>query len=249
MDTNVIVIIPTYNEQESIEKTLLSLQHIFKQIPSYEMRILVFDSASTDDTQLIVKNLQKKFHNILLLSEKNKSGLGSAYIQAIKYVMSELKPDIIFQFDADGSHQPKYIPEMLELLKSGADVVVGSRYIPGGSIPSNWAFYRKFLSSFGNLFIRSILSKKYTDYTSGYRGIKTEILQRINMDDFLSNNYAFLLNFTWALYKAGANIKELPIEFIDRTSGISKLPIKNIYESIKVVLTLKFLQGGTREPF
>lgn len=239
----VVIIIPTYNEQESIEKTISSLEEVITQINSHEINILVFDSASTDKTQALVKRLQSQFSNILLLTEPKKSGLGSAYIQAIKYVVNELKADILFQFDADGSHQPKYIPQMLELL-SDADMVVGSRYIPGGSIPNDWAFYRKFLSTCGNLFIRTFLTRKYKDYTSGLRGIKTDMLRRVNLDHFLSNNYAFLLNLTWALHKAGGDIKELPIEFIDREKGTSKLPVKNIFESIRVVFYLRFLSNS-----
>lgn len=239
MKKKIVVIIPTYNEQESIEKTLLSLQEIFSKLNSYNMNILVFDSASIDNTQQIVKNLQKTYQNIFLMTEPNKTGIGSAYIQAMNYVMKKLNADIIFQYDADGSHQPKYIPLMLDLLEKSADVVVGSRYISGGSIPSNWVLYRKLLSTLGNLMIRFMLTHKYTDFTSGYRAIKVKTLKRINLNQLLSKNYAFLMNLTWLLHKAGANIKELPIEFIDRKKGSSKLAIFNILETLKVVIFLR----------
>ncbi|MHB1947385.1 MAG: polyprenol monophosphomannose synthase, partial [Gammaproteobacteria bacterium] len=238
----VVIIIPTYNEQESIEKTILDLQAVIKTLISYEVTILVFDSASTDETQNKVKKYQNCYQNIILLSEQQKTGLGSAYIKAMKYVINELKADIIFQFDADGSHQPKYLPGMLKILENGSDVVVGSRYIPGGSIPKDWALYRKLLSTFGNIIIRHFLTKKYTDYTSGYRGIKVPKLRQIDFDKLLSHNYPFLLNLTWLLHQAGAIIKEFPIEFIDREKGSSKLPINNILETIKVIISLRFYE-------
>lgn len=237
----VVIIIPTFNEQDSIEKTILDLENVILQINSHTISILVFDSSSTDNTQKIVKQLQNEFENIFLMTEPKKSGLGSAYVKAMTYVMNEINPDIIFQFDADGSHQPKYIPAMLELLNKEADVVVGSRYVSGGSIPSNWAFHRKLLSRAGNLIIRLFLTKKYSDYTTGFRGLYVKTLRQISLNA-LSNNYTFLLNQIWSLHKAGAKIKEYPIEFIDREKGYSKLPLNNITDSLKLVICLRFLE-------
>lgn len=206
----VVIMVPTYNEEGAIESTIINLQNIFTQISSHTMRILVFDSSSTDRTQDIVRNLQKQFNNIHLLTEPEKSGLGSAYVKAMKFAMHELKATVVFQFDADGSHQPKHIPEMLTLMESGPDVVIGSRYVPGGSIPEAWAYYRKCISKVGNQIARLFLTRKYHDYTTGFRAIKVAALRKVNLDGLLSKNYAHLMNLLWELHKTGAIIAESP---------------------------------------
>lgn len=240
MKPKACIIIPTHNEAESIEKTIHALELMFEDILDYEMSILVFDSASTDRTPTILKQLQNQYSNVSIQSEATKTGLGSAYIQAMSYAMDHLKADILFEFDADGSHQPRFIPKMLEKLEQGYDVVIGSRYIRGGSIAVNWPWYRQFISLAGNWIARLFLSARYKDFTSGFRATKTTALSNIDLNTLLSKQYAYKIHLFWALHRSGAKIAEYPIEFIDRENGYSKFPKNNICESLIVILKLRW---------
>ncbi|RUR18361.1 glycosyltransferase family 2 protein [Legionella sp. km535] len=237
----VVIIIPTYNEAAVIAETIHQVFDYVEPLKSHDIHVLIFDSASKDSTQLIVQNLQNTYSKLHLKSESTKSGLGSAYLQAMNYALTALDADIIFEFDADLSHQPKYIIGMLELIKN-CDCVVGSRYIKGGSIPKNWALHRKLFSIFGNYIARSVLTHKYKDFTSGFRATRRHILQKVLPKSFLSNQYAYKLQLLWLLHKNNAKICEYPIEFIDREKGVSKLPKNCIIDSLKVVFTLRFYE-------
>ncbi len=233
------IIIPTYNESGTIEKTIRELETTFLSLPQIEMNILVFDSNSTDPTRSIVQQLQKQWPNIYLTGEEKKSGLGGAYIQAMRYATDVLKADVVFEFDADGSHQPKHIPEMIALLQAGNDVVVGSRYVKGGKIAVDWPWYRRLISVAGNWTARLFLTPRYKDFTSGFRATKTIWLKKIDLEGLLSRQYAYKIHLFWALHKAGAKIVESPIEFIDRTEGESKFPRRNTTDSLNVVIKLR----------
>jgi len=237
----VVIIIPTYNEERVIQESLIALEQVFDTIDAarYDMQILVFDSHSLDNTVPVIKALQSTYTNIHVQSEPKKSGLGSAYIQAMHYALDKMNADIVFEFDADGSHQPKYLPWMLKCFDKGADVVVGSRYVKGGFIPDNWSFDRKFLSVMGNLVARIVLSFQYKDWTSGFRGTRANFLKKVDLDKLLSKQYAYKLDLFWQLHRLSANIIEFPIEFIDREKGYSKLPKNNVIDSLKVVFTLR----------
>jgi dolichol-phosphate mannosyltransferase len=238
----VILIIPTYNEKNNIGPILDRLLAVFDGIKNYEMGILVYDSNSPDGTADIVKSYQQKYPNIYLQIEEKKSGLGNAYIQAMKYACNTLHADIVFEFDADGSHDPKYIPDMMKAFSNGADVVLGSRYVPGGSIPKDWALHRKLLSVLGNWAARIVLSHKIKDYTTGYRGTRTELLKTIDLDNLKSKGYAYKIHLMWLLHQKKACIVELPIDFVDRQEGYSKLPKNNMIESLWLIFYLRFLQ-------
>jgi len=236
----VVIIIPTYNERENISMIIPKLENIFLKIPNYEMNILIFDSNSPDGTAEGVKDFQKKYNNIFLLTETEKSGLGNAYIQAMTYADAQLHADIIFEFDADGSHNPDYLPEMMKAFDYGATVVTGSRYILGGSIPANWAFHRKVLSVLGNLIARLLLTFSLKDFTTGFRGTRITALQKINLATLKSKGYAYKIHLLWQLYRQGEKIEEVPIHFIDRNVGVSKLPKNNIIESLMMVMLLRW---------
>ncbi|OGT49100.1 MAG: glycosyl transferase [Gammaproteobacteria bacterium RIFCSPHIGHO2_12_FULL_41_15] len=236
----VIVIIPVYNEKEVIIETVAQILEVTKALDHFSVEILVFDSHSTDGSAELLKTMSSTEARLHFASEPQKTGLGSAYHQAFCMAIRELNADIVFEFDADGSHQPKYIPAMLELFNLGVDVVVGSRYVKGGSIPDNWKFHRKLLSVTGNWIARVVLTSKYKDFTSGFRATRTTILKKILPTKFICNNYAYKLQLFWLLHQAKARIKEYPIEFIDRHKGYSKFPRNNMWESLHVVLTLRF---------
>lgn len=233
----VVIIIPTHNEAAGIQTTIQQVFAIVDLLAAYNIHILIFDSASTDNTQAIVTVLQQNHKKLHLKTEPTKSGLGSAYLQAMNYALTELQADIVFEFDADLSHQPQYIPPMLEQLKS-CDCVLGSRYVTEGSIPPDWAFHRKLFSVLGNHVARTFLTRKYKDFTSGFRATRAQSLGAALPTQFLSNHYAYKLELLWTLHQHKVQIREYPIAFIDREQGNSKLPRNSILDSLKVVFKL-----------
>jgi dolichol-phosphate mannosyltransferase len=235
----IIVIIPTYNEQENISRIISQIQAVFKKINHHQMQILVFDSHSSDHTVENVKQCQQTWGNIHLLTEPKKTGLGSAYTQAMRYATNTLEADAVVEFDADGSHQPKYLIDMVKKLDQGYEVVVGSRYIKGGKVSVDWPWYRRLISKAGNWVSRTVLTRKYKDFTSGFRLTRTQVLRRIDLTQLLSKQYAYKLHLLWWLHKINAKIIEIPIEFIDRTQGVSKLPRHTIIDSLAVVSRLR----------
>jgi len=241
----VVIIIPTYNEASVIQETIQAVFRETSSISEMEIHVLVFDSASTDNTAAIVSHLMHTFQQLHLQTERIKSGLGSAYMQAMRYAFEVLSADIIVEFDADMSHQPKYIAPMLENMKAW-DVVVGSRYIAGGQIPDDWGWHRKLLSKAGNFVARLILTRRYKDFTSGFRATRRQVLKPVLPEIFLSNHYAYKLHLLWLLHKNQAKILEYPISFIDRKKGVSKLPTNTILDSLRVLLTLRLHELGVR---
>ena len=235
----VIIIIPTYQEQDAIAKTIHAVYKERKSFLKYDLHVLVFDSASKDSTQIIVRALQKQYATLHLQCENIKTGLGSAYAQAMRYALDVLKADYIVEFDADLSHQPQYILPMIKLLDK-YDVVVGSRYVRGGSIHANWSYYRRFISKIGNYVARIFITYKYKDLTSGFRATRRDVLNKVLPEQFASNGYAYKLHLMWLLHQSGASIQEYPIEFIDRTEGSSKLPSNTISDSLKTVMLLRY---------
>lgn len=235
----VVIIIPTYNEALVIEETISQLFAIATLITDYEIHVLIFDSASVDNTQSIIQTLIKQYDKLHLQTEPQKSGLGSAYLQAMRYALTSLHADIVIEFDADLSHQPKFLVPILERIKT-ADVVIGSRYVDGGSIPQNWGIHRKLLSCAGNIIARSILTTRYKDFTSGFRATRCGILEKVLPQAFLSTGYAYKLHLLWLLHINKAVIYEVPIEFIDREKGVSKLPTNSIHDTLRVIFTLRF---------
>lgn len=219
-----LIILPTYNEAGSIEKLIIDILAQNQKTPNWEIEILVNDSSSTDDTAKIVKTLQKKFLKKIYLLETKKEGLGKAYHQAFIYAIEKIQPFIIFQMDADFSHNSNDIPLFLKEIEKGADFVIGARYIKGGSIPKNWGWYRKILSIFGNLTIRfGFMKLRIHDWTSGFRAIKTWIVK--DTLAFVKNysGYVFQIALLDQAIKKNAKINEVPINFIDRKYGKSKI--------------------------
>lgn len=238
---NITIIIPTYNEEGSLEKTIFQLEEVIATLNAHKITVLIFDSHSTDRTPAIVKALQVKFDNIVLETEAKKSGLGSAYVKAMQYAIEHLGAELVFEFDADGSHQPQYIVPMIKAIEEGADVALGSRYVKGGAVCVGWPWYRRLISELGNYIARFFLTSAYKDFTSGFRATKASFLKTILQKPLLSNNYAYKIHLLWALHQAHAKIVEVPIVFIDRESGHSKFPKNNILESLKVVILLRLM--------
>jgi len=239
-----VIIIPTYNEKENIGRLIEHLESkIFPKIKSqFQMHILVVDDTSPDGTAEVVKKLQKKFQNVHLFLNKQKAGLGGAYLKGMIHAVDELKADIMFEMDADFSHDPKVIPQFLEKIIQGNDLVLGSRYIEGGSIPSDWGWHRKLMSRLGNLTIRVIITKfDIHDWTTGYRAIKTELFQalRDEMKRAEFSGYTWQIGFLHKTVRKGFKVTEVPINFIDRTYGQSKLGFEYIKNTLKYIITIR----------
>lgn len=236
----VVVIIPTYNEKDNIEKLIPLLEEkVFKEVKNSDVEILVADDNSPDGTADVVRGFMKKWKNISLTTGE-KEGLGAAYVRAMKYAMDKMKADAVIEFDADFQHDPEVIPRLIEEAEKGADYVIGSRYIKGGSIPKEWAFYRKFISFFGSLFARIVLfTFNIHDMTSGVKLTKTEYLRRVDLDNLYSKDYAYKIQILYEVVKLGAKVKEVPVIFSERENGSSKLTRKDLFESFIVVIRLR----------
>lgn len=227
---NVTIVLPTYNEAENIEDFLNTVYSVIAEIKDFNINTLIVDDKSPDGTADIVKKLQQKNNKIHLL-ENNTRGLGNAYRAGFKYAMENLNPDVLVEMDSDFSHSPEKLKELLPPINEGYDFVIGSRYIKGGSIPANWALIRKMNSKYGNIFARFIAGlMQVKDCTSGFRAIRVDVLNKIDLDNLDVNGYAFQMNILYECVYHGAKTYEIPINFIDRVKGKSKLSIKDVKE-------------------
>lgn len=244
-----VIVLPTYNEKGNVRKLINLIDDVRKKITNWEIEILVVDSHSPDKTIEEVKKLQKEIANLYFIETK-KEGLGKAYISGFQYAIEKLKAYVIFEMDADLSHDPKLIPLFLKEIEKGADFVIGSRYIKGGSIPKDWGWNRKLFSILGNLIIRfGFMKIKITDWTSGFRAIKTWVVK--DALSFIKNysGYVFQVAFLDYAIKNGARVSEVPLNFIDRKWGKSKInSFQYIVQTLFYVLTnssfIKFVIVG-----
>lgn len=220
-----LVIIPTYNEKDNIKSIILD---IFKITPG--INVLVVDDSSPDKTATVVKSLQSEYSNLSLLERPRKEGLGKAYLDAFRSVLENNEIRRVIMMDADFSHDPKYLPELLEAAKD-FDVVVGSRYVKGGGT-IGWEFWRRFLSKFGNVYSRRVTGMPIFDCTGGFNLIKTDFLRKIDLSCVAMSGYAFQIELKYLLWRSGAQFKELPIIFKNRLSGESKISNHIIREGI-----------------
>lgn len=234
----IVVIIPTYNEEENIKILVPLLEEKFNLFPKYKFTILFVDGNSKDNTVSAIKSLQKDFSNIELIIEKEKSGLGGAYIKGYKYSIETLLADYVVEMDADLQHNPDDFPALVSKIAEGFDLIIGSRYIKGGSVPREWAVYRKFISYFGSLFARVMLRiMKVKDFTSGFRITKVSgVLDQIDFSKIKSKGFAYKMDMLVRIYDMKAKIVEVPIAFGLRDRGTSKMEQKNFRDSLFVVL-------------
>ncbi len=218
-----VIVIPTYNESQNIEQLLNDISKVFQGIQTWSMSVLVVDSKSPDKTADKVKELQKKNKRIYIL-ETEKEGLGKAYLRGFEYAISELQADVVFEMDADLSHDPQDIPKFISEIEKGADMVVGTRYSKGGSIPKDWGLHRKILSIGANLVIRLVFMKfSQTEWTNGYRAIRSWVVKQIVPEMQNHTGYVFQVAFLDKALKRKATVTEIPCNFTDRAEGISKI--------------------------
>ncbi len=226
-----LVIIPTYNEASNIENLINSIFSVSQTLKEYSLNILVLDDSSPDGTADIVKRLKTTNKNIYLLSGQ-KQGIGKALLRGIKYSLSHIDSDITILMDGDMSHDPKDIPTLLDKLDRNNDLVIGSRYVTGGSIDSRWPIKRKLISFIANQVAHRLvgISKNIKDLTSGFKAIKTDSLKQLDLDSINATGYVFEVSFLHAFLAKGFNVSEIPITFKERTNGKSKMRIKDIIE-------------------
>jgi dolichol-phosphate mannosyltransferase len=230
------IVLPTYNEAGTIEKLIKQIDMMALTEKNWALSVLVVDSSSPDKTALIVKKQRPKNIRLYLLETK-KEGLGKAYTHGFEYAFAKINPYVIFEMDADLSHNPQDIPRFLRKIEQGADFVIGSRYIKGGSIPNNWGIDRKIFSICGNLIVRfGFMKPQITDWTNGFRAIKAWVVKSALNHIRHFSGYVFQIAFLDEALKKGAVIKETPINFIDRQYGASKISsleyILNIFSYI-----------------
>ncbi len=230
-----IIIIPTYNEKENIADILKA---IFSLNQGYH--VLVVDDGSPDGTADIVKDLQEDYKSELFLEERSgKLGLGTAYIHGFKW-STKRGYEYIFEMDADFSHRPSQLERLYNACKhGGADVAVGSRYVPGGKI-ENWPWDRRFYSKGGALYTKLITWIPVNDPTAGFVCYRKEVLQTINLDEIKFVGYAFQIEMKFASWKLGFKIREVPITFIDRKEGSSKMHRGILKEGVLGVLNIQW---------
>jgi len=234
----VVIILPTYNEKENIKKIVPILeQEIFPKIKNHNMNILVADDNSPDGTAEEVKILMKKWKNIDI-SSGEKQGLGAAYIRGMTYAVEKMKADVMFEMDADLQHDPEKIPDFLKKIDAGADMVIGTRYSDGGSIPENWPPQRKAFSIIANLFVRTVFMKFYIhDWTGGFRALKKEVFLKERDELRQYSGYIFQISFLHKAVRDGFKIGEVPFHFSDRELGRSKIaPLGYILDVFKFVI-------------
>lgn len=234
------IILPTYNERGNIDRLVVELEeNIFPKINNYEMSILVVDDSSPDGTANIVEELMKKYKNLYLLKDGPKEGLGAAYVRGMSEAVEDLNTDVLFEMDSDFSHDPHKIPEFLEKIDEGYDFVIATRYSAGGSIPSDWGIKRKFYSVVGNFLIRCILTRFYIhDWTGGYRAIKKDVFLKIKRQLKVYKGYTFQVAFLHKAIQNNFKVAEVPINFMDRTKGESKIGTGDfISNTLKYILS------------
>jgi dolichol-phosphate mannosyltransferase len=227
----IVVIIPTYNERDNIVPLIQALQEEFRKIP-HEMQILIVDDNSPDGTADLVRTEQQRSSNVFLLTG-SKQGLGAAYIRGMKHALTGLSADAVMEMDADFSHKPSDVPRLIAALDKGADFVIGSRYVQGGSIPEDWGLQRRMNSRWGNIFARYVAGLyKVRDCTAGFRALRASLLTKIDLDGLRVQGYAFQIALLNQAVLNRARVTEVPVEFIDRTRGKTKLGLSDIVEFI-----------------
>jgi dolichol-phosphate mannosyltransferase len=227
----VVIILPTYNERGNIAALLTSLQHQFCRL-RHEMHILVVDDNSPDGTATLVRQAMRDQPNVHLITGE-KTGLGAAYTRGMQYAIGELCADVVFEMDADFSHDPADVPRLLAHLEDSADFVIGSRHVRGGSIPAEWSVWRKLNSTVGNWVARYVVGLYgIRDCTAGFRAIRASILRQIDFSALRVKGYAFQVALLHQAVTLGAVVKEVPVHFIDRKQGQSKLGLSDIVEFV-----------------
>jgi dolichol-phosphate mannosyltransferase len=223
-----LVVLPTYNEASNLTEVL---ERVRAAVP--EAVVLVVDDSSPDGTAALAHRAGATLGKIEVLSRPGKSGLGSAYRAGFTWGL-ERDFDVFVEMDADLSHEPEAIPSLLAPVNEGVELVIGSRYVSGGTIP-DWSWHRRMLSRGGNLYAARMLGLDVRDSTAGFRAYAASLLRRLSLDAVRAGSYGFQIEMTYAAVLAGATVLEVPIRFVDRTMGSSKMSVSTIVEALGLV--------------
>jgi dolichol-phosphate mannosyltransferase len=220
----VLVVIPTYNEAETLEPVVARLR---ASVP--EADVLVVDDGSPDGTGDIADRLVAADQAVHVLHRAEKAGLGAAYIAGFRWALAE-GYDVVVEMDSDGSHAPEELPRLLTALRE-ADLVIGSRWVPGGQI-RNWPLYRQVISIGGSTYARVLLRFPVRDSTSGYRAFRRQVLEELKLDEVASQGYCFQIDLAWKTWRSGFRVREVPITFTEREVGRSKMSRAIVIEAL-----------------
>ena len=246
-----VIVIPTYNEKDSIARMA---DHLFQKIlpvDGWNVKVLVVDGNSPDGTSDVVREKQKSYPDLELLVEQKKEGIGAAYIKGFKYAVDKLGADAVIEFDGDFQHPPETIPLLLKELDNGYDYILGSRRVKGGGFPASWGFKRMFFTVAGGFTARVILffpTKdffKVTDPTTGLKATRTTLLNKVDYEHVYSRGFGYKLEWLFKKIKAGAKVKEIPLDFKLREEGVSKITGQTPFEILKTVCLLRLKDSGT----
>ncbi|MFH1809272.1 MAG: polyprenol monophosphomannose synthase [Pseudomonadota bacterium] len=233
MPHDAVVLMPTYNERENLPSMVAE---VLRTAP---VDMLIIDDNSPDGTGSVADALADQEPRVQVMHRPGKQGLGRAYLDGFRWALDQ-GYKVIFEMDADFSHQPRYLPEFLREIKH-YDLVLGSRYVRDGGV-SNWPLHRQVISRGGSLYARSILGVTVKDLTGGFKCFRREVLESLNLDGIRSTGYAFQIEMTYRTLQAGFKVKEIPIIFYERNAGKSKMSRKIFVEAIGTVWKLKL--GG-----
>jgi dolichol-phosphate mannosyltransferase len=236
---SVWLIVPTYNEAPNIERLVESVR---KVLPA-SRRIAIVDDSSPDGTGKIADRLAAEQDDVEVIHRRRKEGIGPAYLDAFKRAL-EGGAEVVVQMDADFSHDPAYLPRLLDASRT-ADLVLGSRYVPGGGV-TEWGPLRRLISRGGSTYARAILGLSVRDLTGGFKCYRRSVLEAIDLDSVASRGYAFQVEMTYRAIRAGFEVVEVPIVFRDRREGISKMGGAIVAEAIWRVPALRFKRRQVR---
>jgi dolichol-phosphate mannosyltransferase len=236
----VLVVVPTYNERENLE---IIAERLRAAVP--DAHLLVVDDNSPDGTGKLADELADRDEHVHVLHRTAKSGLGAAYVAGFGWAR-ENDFDVVVEMDADGSHAPEQLPRLLAALEN-ADLVLGSRYVPGGAVV-NWPKSRELLSRGGNLYTRMLLRLPLQDATGGYRAYRRTVLDGLPLGDISSQGYCFQVDLAWQTWQRGHRVVEVPITFVERERGESKMSRKIVVEALWRVTLWGVRSGRSRRP-
>ncbi len=228
----VLIVTPTYNERDNLESFL---NGVFDVLPG--AHVLVVDDASPDGTGELAESIAAQEPRVAVMHRGAKLGLGTAYLDGFRWGLSE-GYDVFFEMDTDLSHDPRYLPDFLDALADGADVVIGSRNISGGGV-EGWGVGRHLLSKGGSLYSRTWLGVPVRDLTSGYKAFRRQVLEEVSLGSVSSNGYAFQIELTFRAVLKGFQVHEVPIIFVDRRAGQSKMSRRIFAEAVLMVPALR----------
>ena len=238
-----VIVLPTYNERENLRHALRRIREVADG-QGVRLHTLIVDDNSPDGTGDLADELAREVPDVTVMHRAGKEGLGKAYVAGFREALA-MGAERIFEMDADLSHDASYLPHFLRLIDQGADLVLGSRYVRGGGV-ENWGLSRKIISRGGCLYAQTILGLPLRDLTGGYKCFRRRVLETIDLDGIDTKGYGFQIEMTYRTYKLGFKVAELPIIFVDRKVGESKMSNDIVLEAMKNVWKLRFSHVPTR---